>query len=171
MSKIETERLELIDPKVNQGPFFFELLNTPGWIEHIGDRGIKSIQDAENYISKSIMIGNTQNGYGLYTMILKSTNKPIGICGLLLRDELEHPDIGFALLPAYEGKGFTTEAGMATVKFAKEVLQIKTILGITGPNNKASIRVLEKLGLRFLKKFQFKDYNDESLLFSTKNNG
>ena len=101
---LETERHWLEEADSNDGAFFFELLNSPTWIRFIGDRGIASIDDAVNYIRESLIKSYRKNGFGLYKMVLKQDDRPIGICGLLKRPGLEHVDIGFAILPQYEKK-------------------------------------------------------------------
>ena len=97
MTTLTTERLLLQEATYADAPFIFELLNTPTWIQHIGDRGIITINDAENYIQKSLINSFANNGFGMFKVSLKSTKEAMGLCGLLKREELEHVDIGFAI--------------------------------------------------------------------------
>lgn len=164
---LETKRLVLRHTDTNDAEFILALLNTPGWLQYIGDRGIKTIDDAKNYIEKSCLHSYQTYGYGLYTMVLKSTQKAIGLCGLVNRpDILDHPDIGFAILPTYGGQGYTFEAATATMEYANTTLGIDTILGIVTENNDRSIRVLKGVGLHLKGKVNWSD-GSELLLFSS----
>lgn len=151
MSVFETQRLSLQEVERTDASFIFELLNTPTWIKNIGTRGIKTLEDAENYIEKAFVKSYQENGLGLYKMVLKKTGESIGICGLVNRPTLPHVDIGFAILPAFERQGYTYEAAQATMEFAKSTLGLTTLLGITTEENTASRRLLEKIGLRYVK--------------------
>lgn len=165
MIVLETERLRLEEGSLNDQVFIFNLLNSPNWIQFIGDRGIKSLTDAENYINNTLIKSYKEVGFGLYKVILKQDNSPIGLCGLLQRDYLDHPDIGYAILPKYEGKGYTSEAAKAMLDYGKNRLGFKTILAITNSKNSASQHLLHKIGLN--RKYNEK-YTQESddLLFS-----
>lgn len=166
MPIIETERLSLEEVEQKDAPFIFELLNAPSWIQNIGDRGIKTLKDAENYIEKSFSKSYQENGFGLYKMVLKTTDKPIGICGLVNRPTLPNVDIGFALLPKFERQGYAYEAAQATMDFAKSTLGLTTILGITIAENLGSRRLLEKIGLRYI---ETKGTGDEKVLVYSNN--
>lgn len=167
MILLETERLLLREYSKADAPFIFELMNSEGWLTFIGDRSIHSLKDAESYIEKFYLPSYEQNGYGAYIVILKELKKPIGSCGLYKREDLEHPDVGFAFLGSYLGKGFGFEATTALLKFAKEIWNRTTILGIVQANNISSIKLLEKLGLNQKGTYSFKDASEELLLFST----
>lgn len=166
MISIETERLQLRYYTVADAPFIFKLMNSEGWLRNIGDRDIKSIADAEVYIEAKYLPSYALNGYGAYIVILKETGLAVGSCGLYKRENLEHPDIGFAFLTEYLGKGFGYEASQGVMKNAKEELGIKAFLGITLPTNIASIKLLEKLGLKMKGPFFFNDATEELLLYS-----
>ena len=168
MDILKTERLILSEASTKDAAFYYEFMNTATWLKFIGDRGINSIENAKTYIQNKIIKGYQKDGYGVYKIRLKSNNKPIGACGLVNRKELPNVDIGFALLPHFEGKAYAYEAAKAVLKYAKEKLHITTILAITLENNTASIKLLNKLGLSFQKKIKFElDGNNEFLLFST----
>jgi len=162
---LETKRLYLREFSLDDVDFVLELVNTPSWIQYIGDRNIRTPGVAEEYIRENLRKSYTKNGFGLWLMELKETKTPIGMCGLVNRDSLEDIDIGFALLPAYGRKGYTYEAAKATLQYAKEELQISKIVAITDQNNMASIGLLNKIGLQFEKKLKLSK-NDTVLLFS-----
>lgn len=161
---IKTERLILREITTSDWEFIIELLNTKGWIKYIGDRNMKDQKSALTYI-EVILNGYKTNGFGLW--IVETNNTSIGMCGIIKRDTLENPDIGFAFLPAYEGQGFAFESANATILFAKEKLNLSTILGITVPNNLNSIKLLKKIGLKYVKTFRMPNSKEELQLFST----
>ncbi len=165
----ETDHLVITELKKEDAPFILALVNSPGWLQYIGDRNIHDIAAAENYISNGPMASYAAHGHGLHLVSLKETKVPIGICGLLKRDSLEYADIGFALLPAYTGKGYALEAGFASLLHGMQVLHMKKILAITLPSNQPSINLLNKLGLVFEKKIQLPHTAEELLLFSVEN--
>lgn len=146
MIRLQSNQIYLREALETDTAFFIELMNTKGWIEHIGDRNIKSNLDALGYIQKSLIHSYVTNGFGLYLICLNESNKPIGMCGLVKRDTLDLPDLGFAILPKYGGFGYVTEASQLTIKFAKETLQLNEILAITSPANIRSQNLLERLG-------------------------
>ncbi|NOQ72162.1 MAG: GNAT family N-acetyltransferase [Crocinitomix sp.] len=143
---MKSNRIYLREALETDTTFFVELMNTQGWIEHIGDRNIKTDADALGYIQKSLIHSYTTNGFGLYIICLNETDKLIGMCGLVKRDTLDSPDLGFAILPDYEGLGYVFEASQLTLDFAKETLQLPEILAITSPTNIRSQNLLERLG-------------------------
>jgi len=146
---LETERLFLRQLTTDDAGFILELLNDPAFIQNIGDRNVRTIEDACSYILNGPMKSYAENWFGLYLVVLKETNESIGMCGLIRRDTLEDVDIGYALLPDFWAKGYAVEAARATKTYAKEVIGLKRIVAIVDPANAGSIRVLEKLGLRF----------------------
>ena len=145
--KFETERLLLAEVTLRDAAFFYRLLNTPKWIQFIGNRHINSVSAAKQYIENHILPSYATHGFGFYKMVLKTTKKNIGICGLVKRPSLENVDIGFAILPEYERKGYTYEAATATMKYAKTSLQLEKIVAITVLENEGSRKLLEKIGL------------------------
>ena len=167
MILFETERLQLRYYELSDAPFIYELMNSDGWLNYIGDRDIKSIADAEAYIEDNYLPSYKLNGYGAYLVILKETGVVIGSSGLYKRDNLEHPDVGFAFLTEHLGKGYGFEATARVMQYTREELGINTFLGITLPANIPSIKLLEKLGLKKKGPFFFKDGTEELLLFST----
>ncbi len=166
MPLFETPRLTIDQAKLKDAAFFYKLLNSPNWIKHIGDRHIKNLADAEKYIQQSLMASYNQNGFGLYKVSLKKGNIAVGICGLLKRSYLQHPDIGFAILPEYESRGLTFEAARATLLYAKTKLELQKILAITDEDNRASQNLLKKLGMKYVQNVKESEKQTKLLLFS-----
>lgn len=166
MAKYETERMLIEEATLKDAEFFFQLLNSPNWLEFIGDRNIQTIQDAQMYIHSSLINSYEKNGFGLYKMTLKENKQTVGICGLVKRPRLQHPDIGFAILPDFAGKGYTTEAALATLDFAHHKLNINTILAITTENNVKSRHLLKKIGMKFIETITFEENKQEYLLYN-----
>jgi RimJ/RimL family protein N-acetyltransferase len=145
---LETPRLQLRHVALSDGCFFLRLLNDPSWLENIGDRGIRSQADAESYITNTVVAHYQTYGYGMYAVQLKSTRRPIGLCGLVQRDFLSAPDLGFALLPDYVGHGYATEAAGALLQHAQHNLGIGRLYAIARSGNQRSITLLDRLGFR-----------------------
>lgn len=143
----ETERLILRPLTDDDAPFVIELLNTEGYLKYIADRQVKTIEQAQVYLRRGPISSYETYGFGISLVALKHNRQPIGMCGLLKRDYLEHPDIGFAFLPQFMGQGYAYEVARKTVDFGFTELGIQKILGITLPTNAASIKLLERLGL------------------------
>lgn len=166
MDKLESDRLLIRPISIIDAAFMLQLMNTPGWIGFIGDRNVKDRTAASNYILTRIIPSYHSNGFGLYLVLLKSNNIPIGICGLVKREGLDHPDLGFAVMPEYERQGYITEASKKILEFAEKQLQLPTIYGITTQSNIAAIRVLEKQGLSFQQTVQLPQNKNEFLLYA-----
>tara|TARA_R110002167_G_scaffold27871_10_gene94578 strand:- start:615 stop:1121 length:507 start_codon:yes stop_codon:yes gene_type:complete len=166
MIVIQTRRLFIELASTKDAPFFWQLMNSNNWLEFIGDRGIRSKKEAGEYIRKSLMQSYDQNGYGLYKMTLKENNVPIGICGFIKRQYLDHPDIGFALLPDYEGFGYMREAAAASLAYGSDTLGLNPVLAVTTENNVRSRRLLEKIGLRKIGTITPPERSEDFMLFS-----
>src|SRR5262245_1614772 len=149
MLVVETERLILRGLNAKDAAFILALLNEPSFLRFIGDKKVRTIQDAEQYIQNGPVASYERHGFGLCLVELKESHTPIGICGLLKRDDLPDPDIGFAFLPDFWNKGFAFEAANAVLQDARERLKLPRILAIVNPDNEASIKLLQKLGLSF----------------------
>lgn len=159
---IVTKRLILRELSLDDTAFIYKIVNTDGWLNNIGDRNVHMEKDAINYLSGPID-SYAKNNYGMWLMEEKSSSKAIGLCGLVNRPSLEDVDIGFALLPEFEKKGFAFEAAKATLHYAKKVLNIEKVVGICNPDNEASIRLLKKLGLKKEKTIRLD--NDKDVYF------
>lgn len=149
MDVLETPRLRLRPLAPDDAPFIFELLNDPSWIRFIGDRNIRTLNDARGYITTKVMAMYERHGVGSLLTELKATGEPLGICGLIKRDGLEDMDIGFAFLPRYWAKGYAFESAKACIDHGREVLGLRRIVAINSSGNESSARLLEKLGLKF----------------------
>jgi RimJ/RimL family protein N-acetyltransferase len=149
MTILETERLTLRKLTVDDTPFMLDLLNQPSFIQFIGDRGVRTLDDARDFITKRYIEVYERLGFGIYLTLLKEGQIPIGICGLVKRDGLDDVDVGYAFLPQYWSKGYASESVSAMLDYARDTLGMKRVLGITAPDNAGSIRVLEKAGLKF----------------------
>lgn len=145
---VTTERLALRRFELNDAPFVIELVNEPGWLQHIGDKGVRTIEDAHRYLRAGPLESYSKHGFGMYLVERKADAAPIGMCGLVKRDALEHVDIGFAFLARVGRQGYAHEAATAVVGLAK-TLGLPKLLAITTPTNYASQNVLRKIGLRF----------------------
>lgn len=167
MPILETERLSLRLLTTDDAPFILELLNDPAFLRFIGDKGVRTLEDARQYILQGPMESYEKLGFGLYLVALKGTSIPIGMCGLIKRDALEDVDIGFAFLPDYRASGYGFESALAVRDYGMNVLGLKRILAITNPDNAGSIRVLEKLGLKFDRLIRLTDESTEIRLYRT----
>jgi RimJ/RimL family protein N-acetyltransferase len=165
MKVIETERLILRYQQVEDAEFILELLNDPSWIRNIGDRGVRTLEDARKYISDGPVNMYARLGFGFYLTELKDGAVPIGICGLIKRDFLEDVDVGFAFLPRFWGKGYAYEAASAVMDYAESVLEFKRIAAITSEDNHASAKLLGKLGLTFEGVIPYADTDEKVKLF------
>lgn len=164
----ETERLIIRPTNIDDAEFIFDLLNSPKWIQNIGDRNIKSIKDAANYIATKMRPQLEKLGYSNNTVILKSTNTKIGTCGLYDREGLEGVDIGFAFLPNYEKQGFALESCKEIVRAAKENFKLNALNAITLPSNHDSQHLLIKLGFIFTQMVRIPNDEEELMLFQKK---
>jgi len=165
---LETERLRLrhLTPDTD-AEFILELLNDPSFIRFIGDKGVRDLDAARRYIVDGPVKSYDANGFGLYLAELKTNETPIGICGLVKRDTLPHADIGFAFLPAYWNQGYAFESAAAVMDHARERLKLGRILAITSPDNEASGKLLDKIGLRFERMIRLSEDAPEIKLFAT----
>jgi len=150
---LATERLTLRTVEPGDAAFYLELVNDPAFIEHIGDRGIRTLEDAEEALVLGPIAMQELRGHSLYVVALKESDGPdghvpIGMCGLIKRESLDGVDIGYAFLPRYRGQGYACEAGRAVLAYAPS-LGIRRVLAITSPNNIASNYLLRKMGMRF----------------------
>ena len=162
----ETERLILQPTTSEDAEFIFELVNTPKWLANIGDRNVRTVEDAEIYIQHRMTAQLEKLGYGNYTLIRKADNIKIGTCGLYDREGLEGIDIGFAMLPAYENSGYGFESAAKLLEVAVNEFHIKHISAITTKENVSSQKLIEKLGLKYIKTVKIPNDEEELLLYS-----
>jgi len=164
---LTTQRLLLRPFTLADATFIVKLLNSPGWLQFIGDRNVHSEGDAKSYLLNGPLKSYADNGFGLRMVELKEPHTPIGMCGLLKRDYLQHPDIGFALLPEYTGKGYAYEAAKATLDHEAGALNIAAVSAIVQPNNAASVSLLYKLGMELRGTITPPQSTEELLLYGT----
>ena len=150
---------------MEDAPFMLALLNEPSFIRNIGDRGVRTEEHARAYIADGPLASYARHGFGLCAVTLADEPSPIGICGLLRREALPDPDIGFAFLPPYWGKGYAFEAASAVLAHARGALRMPRLLAIVNPDNAGSIRLLEKLGFGFERPIRLSDREPELKLF------
>lgn len=146
MTVIETERLSLRQLSLEDAPFILTLVNQPSFLRYIGDKQVRNIEDAQQYLLNGPIASYKQNGFGLYLVQLKDGGASIGMCGLIKRAELPNVDIGFAFLPDFWGQGFGFEAATAVLKYGQETLQLDRIVAITSLDNEPSIKLLRRMG-------------------------
>ncbi|MCS0611584.1 GNAT family N-acetyltransferase [Massilia kyonggiensis] len=145
---LATPRLRLRTADLDDADFYLALVNDPGFLEHIGDRGIRTREDAVQALLDGPIAMQAMRGHSLYVVETKDGGAPIGMCGLIKRETLDGVDIGYAYLAPYCGRGYAYEAGMAVLALAP-ALGLKRVLAITSPNNLASNGLLRKMGMRF----------------------
>lgn len=161
---IFSERLILRELNTDDAPFILELLNDPDFHRYIGDRGIRTLDDAENYIQQGPAVSYAQHGHGLYLVMRREDEAKLGICGLIKRDTLPCEDIGYAFLPAWRGQGYGIEAAQAAIKDGREWLGIERVIAIVTPGNERSVALLGKLGLVCSRLVRLSEDADECLL-------
>lgn len=166
MTLLTTSRLIIDFVTTEHAEFFFRLMNQPSYIKNIGDRNIKSEDDAIHFIENRILKSYEENGYGYYIIKVKKTSEEIGICGLVNRMEMNFIDIGFALLYEYTKKGYAFEATKALYAYSKNILKIDQIVAISNSDNYKSIALIEKLGMKYVKNIKLPDDSLECKLYS-----
>ena len=149
MTVLETARLALREFDAHDAEFVLRLVNEPSFLRYIGDRGVRTLDDARKYIADGPVAGYARDGHGLMRVERKSDGASLGMCGLLKRDALPEPDIGFSFFPEYWSQGYALEAASAVMRHARDTLAIGRILAITTRDNASSMRLLDKLGFRF----------------------
>jgi RimJ/RimL family protein N-acetyltransferase len=159
-----TERLTIRQLTVNDHEFILKLLNDESFLVNIGDKGVRNTDDAIHHLVNGPIASYKEHGFGLYLVCLEHNDAPIGMCGLLKRPELEYPDLGYAFLPEYCGKGFAQEASLAILKESAKNNCLRKILSITACSNIPSNKLLKKLGFLFKEKINF--LNTENNLYT-----
>ncbi|HZI88638.1 MAG TPA: GNAT family N-acetyltransferase [Pyrinomonadaceae bacterium] len=149
MSIFETERLVLRRMTADDAEFICKLVNEPSFLRFIGDKGVRNEADAVRYIQNGPVANYQRFGFGQYVVELKNERVPIGMCGLTRKDALPAPDVGFAFLPEFWSKGYAFEAASAVMNYSRNVLGLRKLVAVTLPDNESSIKLLEKIGLKF----------------------
>jgi len=148
---IDTPRLHLRHVADGDAPFILELLNEPAFLRNIGDRGVRTLDDARRYITERMLASYQRHGFGMYAVEPRGGGAPLGLCGLVKRDSLTDVDLGYALLQRHWGHGYALEAAQAVLGHAEHDLGLARIVAITAPDNEPSMALLRKIGLRFEK--------------------
>jgi RimJ/RimL family protein N-acetyltransferase len=146
---VASDRLELREFELDDDAFILRLLNEPSFLRFIGDKGVRTLADAREYLAKGPMESYRRYGFGLYLATLRADGTPIGMCGLVKREGLADADVGFAFLPEFWSKGYAAESASAVLEHGRRALHLKRIVAIAAPDNEASIAVLERIGLVF----------------------
>ena len=165
MTTLETDRLILRRLNLDDAQFILTLLNEPSFLRYIGDKQVRNVEGARQYILNGPVASYERHGFGLGLVELRESHTPIGICGILKREELPDPDIGFALLPDFWSKGFAFEAATAVLQDARERLRVERVLAITSLDNDASIKLLERLGFSFQRVIALSQSGEQVKLF------
>lgn len=166
MTVVETDRLTLRRISSADAEFIVELLTDPAFLRFIGDRGVRSVDDAHRYIQNGPVESYERHGFGLYLVELKGDATPIGMCGLLKRESLSDVDLGYAFLPAFRGRGYALEAAAAVMDYGRKTVGLERIVAVVSPDNDGSIRVLERLGFRYERPVRMSADEPEIALFS-----
>ena len=167
MNVIETERLSLREMSEADAGFILELLNDPGFIRFIADRGVRTPEAAARYIGERFVESYRQHGFGLWLVEAKDEGVPAGICGLLKRGApVPGVEVGYAFLPQFRSRGYAFEAASAAKAYARDALDLPRLYAVVNPDNAASIRLLEKLGMRFERAVRLAGEASEISLFS-----
>jgi RimJ/RimL family protein N-acetyltransferase len=164
---LETERLALRRFTLDDAAFAYELVNDPAWIRNIGDRNVHTLEDARGYLAKGPLAMYEKAGFGMWVVTLKGTGEPIGTCGLIKREELDDVDIGFAFLAPFRGQGYAWESATAVLDYGRAKVGLKRMVAIVSPTNTPSIRILERLGLRFERMILMPGDTEEIFLYAT----
>ncbi len=152
---IATARLALRELAADDAPFLLQLLNDPSFLRYIGDRGVRDLEEARRYIVQGMLQSYERHGFGLWLIELRDEgHRPIGLCGLVSRDGLPAPDLGFALLPAWWSRGLAHEAAAAVMVHARRVVGLERVLAIASLQNESSVRLLRKLGFAYERDIQ-----------------
>ncbi len=166
MTVIETPRLALRRFTLEDAEFILRLLNEPSFLVFIGDKGVRTLDDARDYLRNGPIASYEQFGFGLYLTAIKHDRTPVGMCGLLKRESLPDVDIGFALLPEFWSQGYALESAAAVLRHGREAFGLRRIVGVAKPENQASIRLLEKLGMKYERRVKIVPEGPEDVLMA-----
>lgn len=162
----ETERLRIRKMTLDDAEFVLRLTNDPVVAAGIGDRGVRTVEDARRFLAEGYWIRQPKPGHGQFVVELRETSEPVGICGLLYRPDLDLTDVGYALLAGHHGRGYALEAARAVLDYGYRELGLGQIYGLVSRDNPPSIRVLEKLGLRFVRMVRRAGADEETALYA-----
>jgi RimJ/RimL family protein N-acetyltransferase len=167
MTILETERLVLRELVPEDASFMLELLNDPAYILNIADRGVRDVEGARRYLEERWRASYAEHGFGLWAVVHRETGACTGLCGLVRREGLDDVDIGYAFLPAFRGQGFAVESALGVKAHARNVVGLTRLVAIVSPGNDRSVRVLERLGMRFERTLRLPGDTSDVLLYAT----
>ena len=162
----QTRRTTLRELTPEDAAFILDLVNQPSFLANIGDKGVRTLDDAKRFILDGPWRRGQPDGYGQFLVELKSDRRPIGVCGLLYRERLDVSDVGCAFMPEFWRQGYALETATAVMEYGRSVLGVDKIVGLTAEHNHASIALLGKLGMRFEKTVRMTDYDPGTPLYS-----
>jgi RimJ/RimL family protein N-acetyltransferase len=162
----ETQRLAVRLMEHADAGFILRLFNSPNWLHFLGDRNVRSLEDAAGYVKNVYLKGYAENGFGAWMVTLKESGEPVGLCGLFKRPYLTLPDLGYSLLPEFEGKGYASEAASGVLSYVSNELKRTELLAIVSEQNIRSARLLKKVGFVFAEKIQPPGEDRTLLLYS-----
>lgn len=145
---LQTARLQLRQAQLEDAGFLLALLNEPDFLKNIGDRQVRDLAQSEAYLQQNLLGSYHLHGFGLWVVERFSDRQPLGLCGLVQRDYLQDPDLGYALFSQHSGQGYTSEAALAVVAYARNALGLRHLCSIVAPDNLASKRILVKVGMQ-----------------------
>ena len=143
---LETERLRLRRLGVEDAPFIGRLLNDADFLRHIGDRGVRTVEEARAYIAAGPVASHREHGFGTDLVVRREDGAPLGVCGIMRKPWLEEPDLAYAFLPEGRGRGWAREAAAAVLADAQRRLGLTSLVAVVTPDNAPSLRLLEALG-------------------------
>ena len=167
VQEVDTGRLLIRQLTHSDDEFILRLLNEKAFLHFIGDKGVRTREDARNYLTNGPMASYAAHGFGLFLVIEKSSGAPVGMCGLLRRDDQAHPDIGFAFLADYRARGYGFESAVAVMEIGHMQLNIETIVAFVAPENERSIHLLERLGFTFAGEGRLEGIDKPQSLYSS----
>lgn len=162
---LQTERTVIGKITLDDADFFLELLNSPGWLQFIGDRDVNTESEARQFISSRFLNSYEKSAYGYYRVKLRTNGEIVGICGFTNRDEYENPDFGFAFLPRYHGMGLALESSVAVLDYGQRLFGFSLLDAGTRIENYAAIRLLGRLGFSLQGNVKNKQGQDDLLLY------
>ncbi|MEZ5456028.1 MAG: GNAT family N-acetyltransferase [Lysobacteraceae bacterium] len=166
MRVLDTARLRVRHFTVEDAAWVLRLLNEPDFITNIGDRNVRTVEEAQTFLQQGPMLAYARDGFGMFAVELPSSGGCVGMCGLLKREFTGEVDVGYAYFPEYSGMGYATEAAAAVIAWGRSACGLDRIVGFVSPHNTASIKVLQKLGMQYEKHAPIADGAEPILLYS-----
>jgi len=167
MTVLETDRLLLrrFTASPSESEFVLRLLNEPSYLQYIGDKGVRTLEQAATYLLEGPIRSYQLHGHGLYLVVLKNSLQPVGTCGLLRRDQFPDADLGYAFLPEFWSQGFAYESASAVLDYGKRTLELARIIALVSPANSPSIKLLKKLGFSYSEQVKMEPSGSDAALY------